>query len=183
MKLTSTAIADVMTLTPPRFGDDRGFFSESFRAEWFPGLEFCQDNHSFSSEPATIRGLHYQLPPHEQAKLLRVVHGSIRDVAVDLRAGSPTYLQHVALELSASNGVQLFVPAGFAHGFVTLEPNTVVLYKVTNYYHRDAERGIPWDDPTLAVQWHIDRKPVLSERDRSHPPFDPTQPLFGHGGH
>lgn len=181
MQLVPTALPDVVGLTAPRFGDDRGFFSETFRAEWFPGLAFVQDNHSMSAEAGTIRGLHFQLPPFDQAKLLRVARGRIRDVAVDLRAGSPTYLAHVAVELTADGGEQLLVPSGFAHGFVTLEPDTVVLYKVTNYYHRESERGIPWNDPALAVAWGIDREPVLSARDRTHPPFDPAHPPFGFG--
>lgn len=178
MNLVPTSLPDVVTLVPPRFADDRGFFSETFRAEWFPGLAFVQDNHSMSVEAGTIRGLHFQLPPFDQAKLLRVARGRIRDVAVDLRAGSPTYLEHVAVELTADGGEQLLVPSGFAHGFVTLEPDTVVLYKVSNYYHRESERGIPWNDPTLAVVWGIEGEPVLSARDRTHAPFDPKHPPF-----
>ena len=176
MQLTPTTIPDVVKLAPPRLDDDRGSFSETFRAEWFPGLTFVQDNHSESSDRGTIRGLHYQLPPYDQAKLIRVTQGRIRDIAVDLRPGSPTYLAHVAVELTASGGEQLLIPSGFAHGFMTLEPGTVVLYKVTNYYRRDAERGIPWNDPALSIEWGIDAPPTLSERDRNHPPFDGTRP-------
>lgn len=178
MQLQPTSIPDVVGLVSPRHQDDRGFFAETFRAEWFPTLTFVQDNHSFSTDRGTIRGLHFQLPPYDQAKLVRVAQGRIRDVAVDLRAGSPTYLGHVAVALTASGGEQLLVPRGFAHGFITLEPDTVVLYKVTSYYRRDAERGIPWNDPTLSVDWGVDAKPILSERDRSHPPFDRTHPPF-----
>ena len=176
------AIPDVVSLIPARHQDERGSFSETFRAEWFPGLTFVQDNHSHSADPGTIRGLHYQLPPADQAKLLRVARGRIRDVAVDLRDGSPTFLAHVTVELTAAGGEQVLVPSGLAPGFVTLEPNTVVLYKVTDYYSRELERGIPWNDPALAVDWGIDGEPVLSNRDRNHPPFDPAKPPFRFGG-
>jgi dTDP-4-dehydrorhamnose 3,5-epimerase len=162
---------------PDRYSDDRGFFSETFRAEWFPDHSFVQDNHSYSKRVHTIRGLHFQKPPMAQAKLLRVVSGRIRDVAIDLRRGSATFLEHVAVELTELGGEQLLVPAGFAHGFITLEPDTVVLYKVTDYYSKELERGIAWNDPSLGIDWGTD-DPVLSDRDASHPPFDPADSPF-----
>ena len=155
---------------------------ETFRAEWFPGVAFVQDNHSRSKEPMTLRGLHYQAPPFEQAKLVRVISGRIRDVAVDLRAGSPTFLDHVAIELDAENTDQLFVPAGFAHGFLILEPDTQVVYKVSNYFDREAEGGIRWDDPAIAIDWGLTAAPILSERDRTHPPFVPSATPFRFAG-
>ncbi len=182
MQFTPTAIPEVRVLTPPRFTDSRGFFAETYRAEWFPGLDFVQDNHSYSRESGTIRGLHYQLPPGDQAKLVRVVQGRINDIAVDLRMGSPTYLRHVVVELTAERGEQLLVPSGFAHGFVTLESDTVVLYKVSSYYSSKDEVGIAWDDPTLGVDWGVASDPVLSARDRTLPRVDPEQPPFRFGG-
>ena len=176
---TPTAIPDVRTFVPTRHVDDRGYLYESFRAEWFPGLAFVQDNHSYSAARHTLRGLHFQAPPAAQAKLVRVVAGAIRDVAVDLRRGSPTFLQHVAVDLAAAEGSQVFVPAGFAHGFVTLEDDTVVLYKVTAAYAPDREWGIRWDDPVLGIDWGIDSAPVVSPRDAEHPPFDPDASPFG----
>lgn len=174
--LTATAIPEVVRVIPARHGDERGFFSETFRAEWFPDLEFVQDNHSFSAVPSTLRGLHLQHPPHAQAKLVRVTRGRIRDVAVDLRRGSPTYAHHVAVELGAGNWEQLLVPIGFAHGFVTLEPDTEVLYKVTDYYSAEHEVGIRWDDPDLAIDWGV-ADPVLSERDSALPRFADIGPI------
>jgi len=178
---TPTTIPEIVTLTPPRHADGRGFFTETFRAEWFPGIDFVQDNQSFSVERSTLRGLHYQDPPHDQAKLIQVPRGRIRDVAIDLRAGSPTFLQYVAVELSSDDGNQILIPTGFAHGFITLVPNTEVLYKVSGYYSREAERGIRWDDPALAIDWGITSEPILSERDRRHPPFDPATTPFRYG--
>lgn len=178
MHLTPTSIPEIVTLSPPRRGDGRGFFSETFRAEWFPGIDFVQDNHSLSVESYTLRGLHYQEPPHDQAKLIRVSRGRIRDYAIDLRAGSPTFLHNVAVELSSDDGGQILIPSGFAHGFITLEPDTEVLYKVSGYYSPASERGIRWDDPAVAVDWGITSEPILSERDRQHPPFDPATTPF-----
>jgi len=174
-----TAIPDVRILVPPRHEDDRGFLSETFRAEWFPGLRFVQDNHSFSARRHTLRGLHFQTPPAEQAKLVRVAAGRIRGVAVDLRRRSSTFLEHVSVELSAENAMQALVPAGFAHGFVTLDPGTVVLYKLTASYSPDHDRGVRWDDPVLGIDWGIDADPIVSERDAAHPPFDPETSPFG----
>ena len=178
MHRTPTALPEVFTIVPDRHRDDRGFFSESFRAEWFPYLVFIQDNHSHSVHPGTLRGLHFQVPPVEQAKLVRVARGRVRDVAVDLRRGSPTFLHSVSVELSAEGREQVFVPGDFAHGFVTLEPDTVVVYKVTNYHSQPHERGIAWDDPALGIDWGLEIEPFLSERDRRHPPFAVAESPF-----
>ena len=140
-----------------RFEDARGFFSETYNARAFAeaGIRpvFVQDNHSLSREKGTVRGLHFQRPPHAQDKLIRVVRGRILDVAVDLRRGSPTYGRHVAVELEGTDGRQLYIPAGFAHGFCTLAPDTEVFYKVTDFWMPDCEDGILWNDPALAIDW------------------------------
>lgn len=144
-------------MIPKRFDDARGFVSETYNARTFAQfgieLEFVQDTHSFSAEMGTIRGLHFQVPPHPQAKLVRVARGRILDVAVDLRKGSASFGRYVAVELSAENWNQLFIPEGFAHGFCTLEPNTDVVYKVSDFYSPECERGIRWNDPVLAIEW------------------------------
>ena len=174
MQVEDTAIPAVKIITPKTFGDARGFFSEVYsRKAWAEaGLDydFVQDNHSYSAEVGVIRGLHFQLAPFAQAKLVRVTRGRILDVAVDLRAGSPTYGRHVAVELSAANWRQLLVPVGFAHGFCTLEPDTEVLYKVTQVYSPAHDKGLAFDDPALGIDWGIDpAKAVLSDKDRRHP--------------
>jgi dTDP-4-dehydrorhamnose 3,5-epimerase len=166
------AIADVLVLEPARFGDQRGFFSEvwSRRALAAAGLavDFVQDNHSLSHARGTIRGLHFQRAPAAQGKLVRVTRGAIFDVAVDLRVGSPDYGRHVAIELSAANWRQLWVPRGFAHGFCTLEPDTEVLYKVDAYYDRAADGAVAWDDPALAIPWPVGQDTaLLSDKDRA----------------
>jgi len=172
LKIERLAIPDVLLIEPVRFGDARGFFSEvwSHRAFAAQGLDvtFVQDNHSLSREAGVLRGLHFQRPPAAQGKLVRVVRGSILDVAVDIREGSPTYGRHVAVELSAANWRQLWVPRGFAHGFCTLEPDTEVLYKVDAHYDRAADAGIAWDDPALGISWPVSA-PVLSDKDRAAP--------------
>jgi dTDP-4-dehydrorhamnose 3,5-epimerase len=170
---TRLAIPDVILVQPKRFGDHRGFFEETFHAARYAegGIEgpFVQDNHSLSAEVGTLRGLHFQTEPSPQGKLVRCTRGRIVDVAVDIRKGSPTYGQHVAEELSAENGRQLWVPVGFAHGFATLEPNTEVQYKVTGYYDPDADAGMAWDDPALGIDWRLGgRAPVLSDKDTKH---------------
>ena len=157
-----------------RFEDERGWFSETWNARAFRELgieaDFVQDNHSLSRRAGTVRGIHFQRPPHAQAKLVRVVRGSIRDVVVDLRAGSPTYGRSLAVELSAAGGEQIYVPAGYGHGFVTREPDTEVVYKVDAFYDRDADGGIRWDDPTIAADWGIEASAaVLSDKDRALP--------------
>ncbi len=170
MKSERLAIPDVILLTPSRFGDHRGFFSETFsgRAAKEAGIEheFVQDNHSMSQQRGVLRGLHCQLDPHAQGKLVRVVKGAIWDVAVDARHGSATFGQHVAVELSAANWQQLWVPPGFLHGFCTLEPDCEVIYKTTGYYDKASERGIIWNDPDLALPWPVAAdEVVLSEKD------------------
>ncbi|MBV8683154.1 MAG: dTDP-4-dehydrorhamnose 3,5-epimerase [Caulobacteraceae bacterium] len=160
----------VKLVRPRRFGDDRGWFSETWsaRASERIGIprEFRQDNHSLSRPARTLRGLHFQVPPHAQAKLVRCVRGRIWDVAVDVRAGSPTFGTWIGAELSAENGNQLFVPVGFAHGFLTLEPDTEVEYKVTDFYSPECDGGLIWDDPDIAVAWPLGgASPILSPKD------------------
>src|SRR5215204_2206355 len=159
IELEPTALADVKIVKPKRFGDARGFLSEVFNRRAFAqagiSLDFVQDNHSSSAKAGTVRGLHFQTAPFAQAKLVRVSRGRILDVAVDLRRSSPTFGQHVAVELSAANWLQLLVPVGFAHGFCTLEDETEVLYKVTAYYAAAHDRGIAWDDPALGIPWPV----------------------------
>jgi dTDP-4-dehydrorhamnose 3,5-epimerase len=174
MQVENTAIEAVKIITPKKFGDHRGFFSEVHsRKAWAEAgldLEFVQDNHSFSVEVGVIRGLHFQTAPFGQDKLVRVAKGRVLDVAVDLRRSSPTYGKHVAVELSAANWRQLLVPIGFAHGFCTLEPDSEVLYKVTNIYSPAHDKGLAFDDPALGIDWRIDlSKAVLSDKDRKHP--------------
>jgi len=183
VEVTPTAIHEVLCITPVRHGDSRGFFSETYnkRALEAAGvaLDFVQDNFSRSAERGTVRGLHYQLPPFAQDKLLMVVRGSVLDVAVDIRRGSPTFGQHVSVELSAENGRQLLVPAGFAHGFCTLEPDTEVFYKVTNFYAPEYDRGIIWTDPELGIAWPVEPSAAtLSDRDTRHPTLADQPALF-----
>ncbi len=167
-------IREVVTIRPDRHEDERGFFSETYsrRALAAAGYdaEFVQDNHSLSVPQGTLRGLHFQAPPAAQAKLVRVVRGAILDVAVDIRVGSPSFGQHVRCELSDRNWNQLYVPEGFAHGFCTLEPDTEVIYKVTDYYAPEHDHGLLWSDPALGIDWPVS-DPLLSEKDRSHPPL------------
>ena len=170
MKFIRTAIPDVIIIEPQVFGDERGYFSETFRQdklEDFLGfqLNFCQDNESKSSY-GVLRGLHYQLPPFPQTKLVRVIHGKVLDVAVDARKGSPTFGQHVAIELSSENKKQLFVPRGFAHGFVVLSDTADFEYKCTDYYDPSDEGSILWSDPDLNIPWPI-ANPALSTKDES----------------
>lgn len=174
MQVISTAIADVKEIRPVRHGDARGFFSEIFRESILRenGIDvpFVQENHSLSVERGVVRGLHFQLPPQGQAKLVRVGAGSILDVAVDIRRGSPTYGRHVAVVLRGSDGNQLFVPEGFAHGFCTLEPNTEVYYKVSTYYSPEHDRGMRWNDPALGIDWPVaESDAILSDKDRKTP--------------
>ena len=174
MEIERTALSDVVIVTPKRFGDDRGFFSEVFNAKTFAealgDFTFVQDNHSLSATPGTVRGLHYQTEPHAQGKLVRCARGRILDVAVDIRRASPTFGRHVAVELSAENWGQLWVPPGFAHGFCTLVPDCEVLYKVTGLYAPAHDFGIAWDDPDLGIAWPVaPGKAVLSAKDGKHP--------------
>ncbi|NRG18536.1 dTDP-4-dehydrorhamnose 3,5-epimerase [Rhizobiales bacterium] len=164
----------IKILRPPIHGDDRGFFSETYNKrtllEAGVDIDFVQDNHAFSAEKGTVRGLHFQTPPYAQDKLVRVVRGAILDVAVDLRVGSPTFGRHVSAVISAKDWNQILVPVGFAHGLVTLEPDTEVLYKVSNYYSPEHDKGLLWNDPALGIDWGIDpASAILSEKDRRHP--------------
>ncbi len=159
-----------------QFYDQRGTFSETYNKRFLAKMgidvEFVQDNQSWSRKAGTIRGLHFQIPPHAQAKLVRVLRGRILDVAVDIRKGSPTFGQYLAVELSAENRRQLFIPEGFAHGFCTLEDDTEVLYKVSDYYAPDCERGLLFDDPALAIPWPVSREQaIITDRDLSFPPL------------
>jgi dTDP-4-dehydrorhamnose 3,5-epimerase len=183
MQRIETSIHGVLVLVPKKFGDARGFFSETYsQREWAEmGMDddFVQDNHSKSVETGVVRGLHYQLPPMAQTKLIRVVSGAVLDVVVDIRRGSRTFGNHIAEELSAENWKQVYVPAGFAHGFVTLRPNTEVIYKVSNYYSPEHERGLRWNDPALCIDWAIDESTAtLSDRDRLHPMLNDLRDLF-----
>ena len=183
MQVTPTTLDAVRVIEPKKFGDHRGFFSEVYSRKAFAAagieLSFVQDNHSLSGPRGTVRGLHYQVAPLAQDKLVRVVRGAILDVAVDIRRSSPTFGRHVAVELSADNWKQLLVPVGFAHGFVTLTDHTEVIYKVSADYSPPHERGIQWNDPALGIDWRIAADAaVLSDRDRKHPPLAQQADLF-----
>jgi dTDP-4-dehydrorhamnose 3,5-epimerase len=174
MNITPLAIPDILMIEPKRFGDDRGFFSEVFNERTFhdAGIDhhWVQDNHAKSVDAYVLRGLHFQALPHAQAKLIRVAEGSVFDVVVDLRAGSSTYGKSVSAILSADAWNQLFVPAGFAHGYLTLEPYTEVLYKVDDYYTPECEGGVIWNDPDLDIDWPLNgHDPVLSGKDQHLP--------------
>jgi len=175
MKVTTTAIEGLLILEPRIFPDDRGYFYESYNQNKFKEIgidaNFVQDNQSFSQKGA-LRGLHGQANPFAQGKLVRVLQGSVLDIAVDIRKNSPTYGQHVSVELSGTNHLQFWVPPGFLHGFVTLEDNTIFTYKVTNFYDKASEIGVIWNDPTLAIGWGVDkREVVLSPKDELLPSF------------
>lgn len=183
MKVIETDIEGVKILQPQIFGDARGYFVETYNHRLFTELigkeyTWVQDNQSKSSR-GVIRGLHFQRPPHAQAKLVRVLDGAVLDVAVDLRTGSPTYGRHVAVELTAENHLQLLIPRGFAHGFAVLSPSATFAYKCDNYYAPESEGGIAFDDPDLDISWPIElSQALLSEKDRHHPSFkDFTTPF------
>jgi dTDP-4-dehydrorhamnose 3,5-epimerase len=184
MQVTSTALPDVKIIVPPLFRDRRGYFSEPYNQRTLravAGIDalFVQDNHSRSEPAGVVRGLHFQKPPHAQAKLIRVLRGSIFDVAVDIRRGSPTFGQHVSMILSANNHAQAWIPIGFAHGLCTLEPGTEVLYKVTAFFEPTSECGIAWNDPALAIAWPMEAANVLlSDKDKKHPPLAHLPPCF-----
>lgn len=186
MQITDTALPGVKLIQPVRHGDARGYFSETYREETLAAhgiaAHFVQENQSLSAATGVVRGLHFQIPPMAQAKLVRVVAGAILDVAVDIRRGSPHYGRHVAVVLSAAEGNQLFVPEGFAHGFCTLEPESAVIYKVNRYWSPEHERGLLWNDPALAIDWRLGgSEPVLSEKDRHYPPLAALPPHFTYG--
>lgn len=183
MKLLPTRLPDVIEIQPTRHGDDRGWFSELYRRDVLRAagldIDFVQDNESFSAPAGTLRGIHYQLAPFVQVKLVRVIRGSIVDLAVDLRRSSPTFGEHVLVTLTAEAGNQLLVPAGFGHAFCTLEPDTQVCYKVTAVYSPESERSVRWDDPTLAIPWSLDgTTPTLSGRDAAAPLLADQPDLF-----
>lgn len=168
------AIPEVLEIRPQKFGDTRGFFSETYNRSRFLeagiGMDWVQDNQSLSADPFTLRGLHYQREPFAQDKLVRVLRGRILDVAVDIRRDSPTFRQWVALEVSQSEFNQILIPAGFAHGFLTLEPDTEVLYKVSAPYSPQHDRSIRWDDPEIGIAWPLQgREPILSAKDGAAP--------------
>lgn len=186
MTFTRTAIPDVVIIEPKVHGDSRGYFVETFRQdklEEFLGyqINFCQDNESKSSK-GVLRGLHYQLPPHAQTKLVRVIYGRVLDVAVDIRKNSPTFGNYVAVELSGENKKQLLIPRGFAHGFVVLEDDTVFAYKVDNYYSPECDRGIAFDDKNLNIDWILNHNELnLSAKDTKQPKLNETNDLFEFG--
>lgn len=182
MKLIHTDIEGVFIIEPKLFSDERGYFFEAFNSKRFEELTgirtaFVQDNESRSAR-GVVRGLHFQLPPHAQSKLVRVVRGRIIDVAVDIRRGSPTFGRYVAVELSDENHRQLFIPRGFAHGFSVLEGNAIVEYKCDNYYAPEAEGAIRWDDPELAIDWRIDGEVIVSAKDQKNKPLRECNTLF-----
>lgn len=173
LETVPTALPDVLIVTPPRFGDERGWFCETWNAARMAGaginIAFVQDNHSFSAQVGTLRGLHYQAPPQAQDKLVRCSRGAIFDVAVDFRLGSPTYGKWVGVELTAENGRQLLVPKGFLHGFVTRLPDTEVQYKCSAPYAPQCDGAIRWDDPEIGIDWGLSAPPVLSAKDAAAP--------------
>ncbi len=180
MQIDQTPLPGVIAITPKRFGDARGFFCESWSKSALAAegivLDFVQDNHSMSMAAGTLRGLHFQTPPHAQAKLVRCGRGSLFDVAVDMRRGSPTYGQWHGETLSFENGRQLLIPVGFAHGFLTLEPETEIVYKCSDYYAPAADGGVHWD--SCGIDWPLTGAPVLSEKDAAAPPFAEFQSPF-----
>ena len=186
MKFIRTNIPDVIIIEPKVHGDDRGYFVETFRQdllEEFLGykIKFCQDNESKSSK-GVLRGLHYQLAPAAQTKLVRVIQGSVLDVAVDIRKGSPTFGQYVSVKLTGENKKQLLVPRGFAHGFIVLEDDTTFAYKVDNYYSPENDRGISFDDMDLGIDWILDKEELnLSAKDKIQPNLNETNDIFEYG--
>ena len=183
MQIERLAIADVVLVTTRRFADPRGWFTETWHRPRFEAAgiigDFVQDNHSLSRLAGTIRGLHCQVAPSPMGKLVRVLRGAIFDVAVDARANSPTFGQHVSVTLSAENGAQLWVPVGFLHGFCTIEPDTEVAYKCTGLYDRDAERGVRWDDPALGITWPVGpAAALLSDKDMLLPGIEAARDWY-----
>jgi len=183
LEVLATKIPEVKVIRPVRHVDQRGFFSETYNkkalAEAGIEVEFVQDNHSFSAEKNVVRGLHYQTRPFAQDKLLRVLRGAVFDVAVDLRRSSPTFGQHIGLVLTGEDGNQILIPQGFAHGFSTLQPNTEIIYKVSNYYSRENDRGVFWADPDLGIPWPVAKDAaILSDKDRQLPRFSELRELF-----
>ncbi|MCG5237481.1 dTDP-4-dehydrorhamnose 3,5-epimerase [Xanthobacter oligotrophicus] len=185
MKLERLAIPEIVKITPARFGDARGYFSEVFKDEWFrknvSDTTFIQDNQSLSSTVGTVRGLHFQLDPFAQGKLVRCTAGAIFDVAVDIRVGSPTFGRWVGVELTPENGDQLWIPPGFAHGFATLLPDSVIFYKVTAPYSAAHDRGLLWNDSEIGIDWPLETgQAVLSEKDKVQPRLADLPPSFAY---
>ncbi|QCU89557.1 dTDP-4-dehydrorhamnose 3,5-epimerase [Thiomicrorhabdus sediminis] len=186
MNFIPQSIPDVILVQPKVWGDDRGYFVETFRQDKFEEaigykVDFCQDNESKSIK-GVLRGLHYQLPPFAQSKLVRVIDGRVLDVAVDIRMGSPTFGQHVAVELSAENKQQLFIPQGFAHGFVVLSDSAIFAYKVDSYYSPECDRGLAFNDPTLQIDWQLSADELkLSEKDKKQPNLSNLDGGFEYG--
>lgn len=186
MIFTPQSIPDVILFEPKVHGDQRGYFAETFRQDVFDQatgykVEFIQDNESSSSR-GVLRGLHFQLPPHAQSKLVRVIKGAVLDVAVDIRQGSPTFGQHVAVELTEENKHQLFVPRGFAHGFVVLSEQAIFAYKVDNYYSPECDRGLAWNDPDINIDWQLPEQQIkLSDKDTRQPTLANLSDMFQHG--
>ncbi|MDH2314078.1 dTDP-4-dehydrorhamnose 3,5-epimerase [Methylobacterium brachiatum] len=183
MDVIETEIPDVKRIKPKRFGDSRGWFSETFRVDAMEkaGITtpFVQDNQSFSAPQGTIRGLHFQIAPQAQAKLIRVLQGAILDVAVDIRSASPTFGRYVAVTLDAENGEQLYIPHGFAHGFCTLTPDVMVAYKVDAYYSPEHDRALAWDDPEIGIPWPVSgAAAILSDKDRRAPKLADLDQVF-----
>ena len=183
MKFTIQSISDVILIEPTLYGDNRGYFAETHRQDLLEEaigykVNFVQDNESKSSK-GVLRGLHYQIPPYSQAKLVRVIEGSVLDIVVDIRKSSPTFGQHVAIELTAENKHQIFIPQGFAHGFIVLSDSAIFSYKVDNYYSPEHERGIAFDDKNLAINWRIPLKDIeLSNKDKAQPSLSDAIELF-----
>lgn len=183
MQARRLEIPEVVEIIPNRFADDRGYFSETFRDDWFrenvAPLAFVQENQSLSRQKGVLRGLHFQTEPFAQGKLVRCVVGAIFDVAVDIRHGSPSFGKWVGVTLTADNGSQLWVPPGFLHGFCTLEPDTVVSYKVTNYYSKANDAGVAWDDPDIGIKWPDAVDPeLMSAKDKAQPRISSLPALF-----
>jgi dTDP-4-dehydrorhamnose 3,5-epimerase len=186
LTVTPTNLPDVVVLEPVRHGDARGFFSESWSAAHMKSagldFDFVQDNHSFSSLQGTVRGLHFQAPPQAQDKLVRCGRGTLFDVAVDIRRGSPTYGQWTGVELSFENGLQLLVPAGFAHGFMTLTPDCEIIYKCTDTYAPTLEGAVLWNDPQIGIAWPLADAAILSDKDAAAAPLSALETPFTYGG-
>ena len=185
MHIERFSIEDIFAIVPVKRVDDRGFFSETYRSEALRSqgvtADFVQENHVYSAERGVLRGLHFQTPPHAQGKLVRCIRGAILDVAVDIRAKSPTYGCHVALELSAENWKQLWLPPGFAHGYITLEPDCEVIYKVTDYWAPDCERGLAWNDPSLGIDWRCSSSDIImADKDRRNTRLSDVDPVFNY---
>lgn len=186
MQIEPYGLPGLFLIRPRRFGDDRGFFAETWSRQPFADagvdVDFVQDNHSLSHSVGTVRGLHFQAPPHAQAKLVRCGRGCLFDVAVDLRADSPSYGRWIGVELSADNGLQLFIPAGFAHGFVTREVNTEIVYRCSDYYAPDCDGAVRWDDPAIGIDWGTAQAARISEKDAGAPLLADFKTPFTWGG-